>query len=86
MATAINVGFGSVISAEKIVAIVASESAPIRRIVNQAKEAGSLIDATYGRKTRSVIIMDSGHVILSTLQSTTICERINSENKKEKEQ
>lgn len=72
----INVGFGNIVSAGKIVAIVSPESAPIKRIIQEARERGVLIDATYGRRTRAVIITDSDHVILSALQPETIAHRI----------
>ena len=64
----INIGFGNMVSANRLVAIVSPESAPIKRIIQDAKERGTLIDATYGRRTRAVIIMDSEHVILSAVQ------------------
>ena len=64
-------------SASRLVAIVSPESAPIKRIVQDAKERGSLIDATYGRRTRAVIIMDSDHVILSAVQPETVANRLN---------
>ena len=73
----INIGFGNMISASRLVAIVSPESAPIKRIVQDAKERGSLIDATYGRRTRAVIIMDSDHVILSAVQPETVANRLN---------
>lgn len=73
----INIGFGNVVSTSKLVAIVSPESAPIKRIVQEAKEKGNLIDATYGRKTRAVIITDSDHVILSSLQVETLSGRFN---------
>ncbi len=63
----INIGFGSVVSRGRIVAIVGSDSAPIRRMIQESRERGMLIDATYGRKTASIFVMDSGHVILSAL-------------------
>ena len=63
----INIGFGSLVSARRLVAVVSPESAPIKRLVQEARERGVLIDATYGRKTASIFIMDSGHVILSAL-------------------
>ena len=72
----INVGFGNVVSAHRVISIVAPESAPIKRIVQEARETGDLIDATYGRRTRSVLVMDSGHVILSAVQPETIVGRI----------
>ena len=72
----INIGFGNVVSAHRIISIVAPESAPIKRIVQESREAGNLIDATYGRRTRSVLVMDNGHVILSAVQPETIVGRI----------
>ena len=71
----INIGFGNVVSADKLVAIVSPESAPIKRIVQDARDRGTLIDATYGRRTRAVIISDSDHVILSAVQPETIAHR-----------
>ena len=62
-----NIGFGSLVSRERVVAIVGPDSAPIRRMTQESRERGMLIDATYGRKTASIFIMDSGHVILSAL-------------------
>ena len=73
----INIGFGNMVSASRLVAIVSTESAPIKRIVQDAKERGSLIDATYGRRTRAVIIMDSDHVVLSAVQPETVANRLN---------
>ena len=72
----INIGFGNIVSADRIISIVSPESAPIKRIVQEAKDAKTAIDATYGRRTRSVIIMDSGHIILSAVQPETIAGRI----------
>ena len=72
----LNIGFGNMVSAERIVAIVSPESAPIKRIIQDVREKGELIDATYGRRTRAVIIMDSGHVILSAIQPETIAGRL----------
>ena len=76
----INIGFGNLISADRIVAIVSPESAPIKRIIQDAKEAGTLIDATHGRKTRAVIITDSDHIILTYLQPETVSHRLSDEN------
>lgn len=73
----INIGYGNMISAERIVTIVSPESAPIKRLVQEAREDGRAIDATYGRKTRAVVIMDSGHIILSSLLTETLAARIN---------
>lgn len=71
----INIGFGNIVSANKIVAIVSPESAPIKRIVQEAKDSKMAVDATLGRRTRAVLIMDSGHIILSALQPETISTR-----------
>ena len=76
----INIGFGNMVSAEWLVAIVSPESAPIKRIIQEAKERGTLIDATHGRRTRAVIITDSEHIILTYLQSETVANRIEEEN------
>ena len=76
----INIGFGNIVSANRIIAIVSPESAPIKRIVQEAKENGNAVDATYGRKTRTVLIMDSGHVILSGLQPETVAGRLDKED------
>lgn len=81
----INIGFGNIVSSERIVSIVSPESAPIKRIVQEAKDTKTAIDATYGRRTRSVIIMDSGHIILSAVQPETIAGRVNNQNDLEKE-
>ena len=72
----INIGFGNVVSANRLSAIVSPESAPIKRIVQEERDKGSLIDATYGRRTRAVLMMDSGHVVLSALQPETIAGRL----------
>ena len=79
----INIGFGNTVSANRIVAIVSPESAPIKRIVQEAKESGNAIDATCGRRTRAVVIMDSGHVILSAVQPETVAGRLDKEEKED---
>ncbi|MCI8601344.1 MAG: DUF370 domain-containing protein [Oscillospiraceae bacterium] len=71
----INIGFGNMVSAGRIITIVSPESAPIKRIIQEARDSGVLIDATYGRRTRAVIVMDSGHVILSAIQPETVANR-----------
>jgi len=71
----INIGFGNIVSANRIIAIVSPESAPIKRIITDARERGQLIDATYGRRTRAVIVTDSGHVVLSSIQPETVAHR-----------
>ncbi len=77
----INVGYGSIVNADRVVVILNAESAPIKRAIQEAREAGKLIDATYGRKTRSVLVMDSGHIVLSGLQSETIGVRATGKGK-----
>ena len=72
----INIGFGNIVSANRIVSIVSPDSAPIKRIIQEARERGVLIDATYGRRTRAVIITDSDHVILSAVQPETVAHRL----------
>ena len=72
----INIGFGNMVAAGRLVAIVSPESAPIKRIIQDAKERGTLIDATYGRRTRAVLVMDSEHVILSSVQPETVAGRM----------
>ncbi len=76
----VNIGFGNMVSANRMIAIVSPESAPIKRIIQDAKERGTLIDATHGRRTRAVIITDSDHIILTYLQSETVANRIVDEN------
>ncbi len=75
----INIGFGNMVAAGRLVAIVSPESAPIKRIITDAKERGMLIDATYGRRTRAVLVMDSEHVILSAVQPETVANRMTDE-------
>lgn len=72
----INIGFGNIISADRLISIVSPESAPIKRIVQEARDRGMLIDATYGRRTRAVLIMDSDHVVLSAIQPETVANRV----------
>lgn len=72
----INIGFGNMVSAGRLISIVSPESAPIKRIIQDARDKGFLIDATYGRRTRAVIIMDSDHVVLSAIQPETIANRL----------
>ncbi len=71
----INIGFGNMVSANRLIAIVSPESAPIKRIIQDAKDRGTLIDATYGRRTRAVLITDSEHVVLSAVQPETVANR-----------
>ena len=72
----INIGFGNIVSANRIISIVSPESAPIKRIITEARDRGMLVDATYGRRTRAVIITDSDHVILSAVQPETVAHRL----------
>ena len=82
----INIGFGNMISAGRLVAIVSPDSAPIKRMVQEARDRGTLIDATYGRRTRSVLIMDNDHLVLSALQPDTVASRLKSREAPEAEE
>ena len=79
----INIGFGNIISSSRLVAAVSPESAPIKRIIQDARDNAKLVDATYGRKTRAVIIMDSEHVILSSVQPETVAGRLEEDSEDE---
>ncbi|AYO30398.1 MAG: extracellular matrix regulatory protein [Thermoanaerobacteraceae bacterium] len=81
----VNIGFGNIVSANRIIAIVSPESAPIKRIIQEARDRGMLIDATYGRRTRAVIITDSDHVILSAVQPETVAHRLDESDRDELE-
>ena len=81
----IHIGFGNIVSANRIIAIVSPESAPIKRIVQEAKDSGQAVDATYGRRTRAVLIMDSGHIILSAVQPETVAGRLEKDESIEEE-
>lgn len=72
----VNVGFGNMVSAGRLIAIVGPDSAPIKRMIQEARDGGNLIDATYGRRTRAVLIMDSDHIVLSALQPETVAARM----------
>ena len=72
----INIGFGNIVSANRVITIVSPESAPIKRLIQESKDKGTAVDATCGRRTRAVLIMDSGHVILSAIQPETIASRL----------
>ena len=76
----INIGFGNIVSANRLVAIVSPDSAPIKRIIQDARDRGTLIDATCGRRTRAVLIMDSEHVILSAVQPEAVAHRLDSKD------
>ena len=82
----INIGFGNMISAGRLVAIVSPDSAPIKRMVQEARDRGTLIDATYGRRTRSVLIMDNDHLVVSALQPDTVASRLESREAPEAEE
>jgi len=73
----VNIGFGNMVSSERLLAVVSPDSAPVKRLAQEVRENGLLIDASFGRRTRSVLIMDSGHVILSALPTETVSARLN---------
>ena len=75
----INIGFGNLVSANRLLAVVSPDSAPIKRMVQEARERGELIDATYGRRTKAVLMMDNDHLVLSALQPETIANRLSGE-------
>lgn len=81
----INIGFGNIVSANRIIAIVSPESAPIKRVIQEARERGMLIDATYGRRTRAVVVTDSDHIILSAVQPETVAHRLGSKENNSEE-
>ena len=72
----LNIGFRNIVAANRIISIISPESAPIKRIIQEAREKGMLIDATYGRRTRAVVVTDSGHVVLSSIQPETVANRL----------
>ncbi len=82
----INIGFGSLVSAERLVAVVSPDSAPIKRMVQEARERGALVDASYGRRTRAVLLMDNDHLVLSALQPETIAGRIEEDGRAGREE
>ena len=75
----INIGFGNLVSPQRLIAVVSPESAPIKRMVQEARDRGTLIDATYGRRTRAVLVMDNDHLVLSALQLETVANRLSGE-------
>ena len=81
----INIGFGSLVSVRRIVCIVSPESAPIKRLVQEARERGNLIDASFGRKTQAVLVMDSGHTVLSALPPEALNDRLEETEEEENE-
>ena len=72
----VNIGFRSIVAANRIISIISPESAPIKRIIQEARDKGMLVDATYGRRTRAVVVVDSGHIILSAVQPETVANRL----------
>ena len=82
----LNIGFGNMVSTDRLVAIVSPDSAPIKRMIQEGRDRGMLIDATYGRKTRSVVIMDSDHIVLSAIQPDTVAARLNGKEAGEEEE
>ena len=82
----INIGFGSMVAANRLLAIVAPDSAPIKRVIQEARDRGMLIDASFGRKTKAVILMDTDHVILSAIPTETICARWSGHGAPEREE
>ena len=72
----VNIGFGNIVAANRIISIISPESAPIKRIIQEARDKGMLVDATYGRRTRAVVVVDSGHIILSAVQPATVANRL----------
>jgi regulator of extracellular matrix RemA (YlzA/DUF370 family) len=82
----INVGYGNFISSSRIIAIIGPDSSPVKRIIQEAKEERRLIDATYGRRTRAVIITDSGHIVLSSIQPETVANRIEMQEAEQEEE
>ena len=81
----INIGYGNIVSANRIISIVSPESAPIKRIIQDARDAQLLIDATFGRRTRAVLIMDSGHVVLAAVQPETVAGRLADKTEEQEE-
>ena len=82
----INIGFGNIVSASRVIAVVSPDSAPIKRLIQDARDNGKLVDSTYGRRTRAVVIMDSEHVILTSLQPETMAGRMNAQAEADNEQ
>ena len=82
----INIGFGNMVAAQRLVAVVSPDSAPVKRMIQEGRDRGILIDATYGRRTRAVLVMDNDHLVVSALQPETVASRLNGEEKGEKEE
>ena len=81
----VNIGFGNLVSVGRLIAVVSPDSAPIKRLIQESRDRGMLIDATYGRRSRSVLVTDSDHIILSPIQPETIANRLSSEDEEEEE-
>ena len=81
----INIGFGNLVSAQRLISIVGPDSAPVKRLIQESRDRGMLIDATYGRRTRAVLITDSDHVVLSAVQPETVANRLNVEDDDDEE-
>jgi extracellular matrix regulatory protein A len=81
----INIGLGNLISSSRLIAVIGPDSAPVKRMIQEARDSGHIIDGTVGRRTRAVMIMDSGHVVLSALQPETIANRLQNESEGEKQ-
>ena len=79
----VNIGYGSMISAQRLIAVVSPDSAPIKRMVQEARDRGQLIDATYGRRTQGVLILDNDHLVLSALGPEVIARRLDGEEKRD---
>ncbi len=79
----INIGFGNIVAGNRVISVVSPESAPIKRLIQEARERGMLIDATYGRRTRAVIITDSDHIVLSAIQPETVSQRLEDKDEEE---
>lgn len=79
----VNIGFGNVVNADRIIAVISPDSAPVKRMVTDARASGKLVDATYGRRTRAIAVMDSGHIVLSPVQPETVAGRAQGKNGEE---
>ena len=79
----VNIGFGNVVNADRIIAVISPDSAPVKRMVTDARASGKLVDATYGRRTRAIAVMDSGHIVLSPVQPETVAGRAKGKNSEE---
>ncbi len=79
----LNIGFGNMVAVGRLIAIASPDSSPIKRIIQDARERNAVIDATHGRRTRAVVVMDSGHIVLSALQTETLANRLNANNLEE---